>query len=64
MMLHQTAAGMHPAYCQLWIYVCAKAHYLDMVRQEKLCWEKNAAGARAGPGKGPLTAAGRCEGGY
>ena len=40
MMLHQAAARMHSAYCQMWLYVCAKAHYLDVVRQEKLRWEK------------------------
>ncbi len=34
------AAAMYFTYCQMWIYVCAKAHYLDMVRQEKLRWDK------------------------
>jgi len=34
------AAAMYFTYCQMWIYVCAKAHYLDVVRQEKLRWEK------------------------
>ncbi len=31
---------MYFTYCQVWIYVCARAHYLDVVRQEKLRWEK------------------------
>jgi cellulose synthase/poly-beta-1,6-N-acetylglucosamine synthase-like glycosyltransferase len=34
------AAAMYFTYCQAWIYVCAKAHYLDLVRQERLRWEK------------------------
>lgn len=34
------AAAMYFTYCQMWLYICAKAHYLDMVRQEKLTWEK------------------------
>ena len=34
------AAAMYFTYCQAWIYVCAKAHYLDVVRQERLRWEK------------------------
>jgi len=34
------ALAMYFTYCQLWIYVCAKAHYLDVVRQERLSWEK------------------------
>jgi len=34
------AAVMYFTYCQVWIYVCARAHYLDVVRQEKLRWEK------------------------
>jgi len=34
------AAVMYFTYCQAWVYVCAKAHYLDMVRQERLTWEK------------------------
>ena len=34
------AALMYFTYCQLWLYVCAKAHYLDVVRQERLSWEK------------------------
>lgn len=34
------AAAMYFTYCQAWIYVCAKAHYLDLVRQERLQWEK------------------------
>lgn len=33
-------AAMYFTYCQAWIYVCAKAHYLDVVRQERLRWEK------------------------
>ena len=32
--------AMYFTYCQLWLYVCAKAHYLDVVRQERLSWEK------------------------
>jgi len=32
--------AMYFTYCQLWIYICAKAHYLDVVRQERLTWEK------------------------
>ncbi len=34
------AAAMYFTYCQVWVYVCAKAHYLDVVRQERLRWEK------------------------
>ena len=34
------AAAMYFTYCQAWLYVCAKAHYLDVVRQERLRWEK------------------------
>ena len=34
------AAAMYFTYCQAWVYVCAKAHYLDVVRQERLTWEK------------------------
>jgi len=34
------AAAMYFTYCQVWVYVCARAHYLDVVRQEKLRWEK------------------------
>lgn len=34
------AAAMYFTYCQVWVYVCAKAHYLDLVRREKLYWEK------------------------
>jgi cellulose synthase/poly-beta-1,6-N-acetylglucosamine synthase-like glycosyltransferase len=34
------ALAMYFTYCQLWIYVCAKAHYLDVVRQERLTWDK------------------------
>jgi cellulose synthase/poly-beta-1,6-N-acetylglucosamine synthase-like glycosyltransferase len=34
------SAAMYFTYCQAWIYVCAKAHYLDVVRQERLRWEK------------------------
>ncbi len=34
------ATAMYFTYCQLWIYVCAKAHWLDVVRQERLSWEK------------------------
>lgn len=34
------AAAMYFTYCQVWVYVCAKAHYLDLVRQERLRWEK------------------------
>ena len=36
------AAVMYFTYCQVWIYVCARAHYLDVVRHEKLRWEKTA----------------------
>ncbi len=32
--------AMYFTYCQLWLFVCAKAHYLDVVRQERLSWEK------------------------
>jgi cellulose synthase/poly-beta-1,6-N-acetylglucosamine synthase-like glycosyltransferase len=35
-----TAAAMYFTYCQAWIYICAKAHYLDVVKQKKLVWEK------------------------
>lgn len=31
---------MYFTYCQMWVYICAKAHYLDVVRQERLRWEK------------------------
>ena len=34
------AAAMYFTYCQAWLYVCGKAHYLDVVRQERLRWEK------------------------
>ena len=34
------AAVMYFTYCQVWIYVCAKAHYLDVVKQERLRWDK------------------------
>jgi cellulose synthase/poly-beta-1,6-N-acetylglucosamine synthase-like glycosyltransferase len=34
------ATAMYFTYCQLWVYVCAKAHWLDVVRQERLSWEK------------------------
>jgi len=34
------AAAMYFTYCQVWVYVCAKAHYLDMVKQERLRWDK------------------------
>jgi len=34
------SVAMYFTYCQLWVYVCAKAHYLDVVRQERLRWEK------------------------
>ncbi len=36
------AAAMYFTYCQAWVFVCAKAHYLDMVRQERLRWDKTA----------------------
>ncbi len=32
--------AMYFTYCQLWVYICAKAHYLDVVRQERLSWDK------------------------
>jgi hypothetical protein len=32
--------AMYFTYCQMWVYVCAKAHYLDVVRQERLRWDK------------------------
>ena len=35
-----TAAAMYFTYCQAWVYICAKAHYLDVVKQRKLVWEK------------------------
>jgi len=46
------AAAMYFTYCQVWVYVCAKAHYLDVVRQEKLRWEKTVrvAGSAEPPG--------------
>ena len=34
------AAVMYFTYCQVWLYVCAKAHYLDVVKQERLRWDK------------------------
>jgi hypothetical protein len=34
------ATAMYFTYCQAWLYVCAKAHYLDVVRQERLRWDK------------------------
>ena len=34
------ACAMYFTYCQVWVYVCAKAHYLDVVKQEGLHWEK------------------------
>jgi cellulose synthase/poly-beta-1,6-N-acetylglucosamine synthase-like glycosyltransferase len=34
------AVAMYFTYCQVWVYVCAKAHYLDVVRQERLRWDK------------------------
>lgn len=34
------ALAMYFTYCQVWVYVCAKAHYLDVVRQERLRWDK------------------------
>jgi cellulose synthase/poly-beta-1,6-N-acetylglucosamine synthase-like glycosyltransferase len=34
------SVAMYFTYCQLWVYICAKAHYLDVVRQERLRWEK------------------------
>jgi len=46
------AAAMYFTYCQLWIYVCAKAHYLDVVRQEKLRWEKTLRVPEAAQGRG------------
>lgn len=46
-----TAAAMYFTYCQLWVYICAKAHYLDVVRQEDLYWEKTV--------RAPYPAAGR-----
>ncbi len=35
-----TAAAMYFTYCQMWVYVCAKAHYLDMVKHKRSVWEK------------------------
>ena len=32
--------AMYFTYCQMWVYICAKAHYLDVVRQERLHWDK------------------------
>ncbi len=32
--------AMYFTYCQLWVFICAKAHYLDVVRQERLRWDK------------------------
>jgi cellulose synthase/poly-beta-1,6-N-acetylglucosamine synthase-like glycosyltransferase len=46
------AAAMYFTYCQVWIYVCAKAHYLDMVRQERLYWEKTIRVPRPSEGTG------------
>jgi cellulose synthase/poly-beta-1,6-N-acetylglucosamine synthase-like glycosyltransferase len=40
-------AAMYFTYCQAWLYICAKAHYLDVVRQEELLWEKTARVPRA-----------------
>jgi cellulose synthase/poly-beta-1,6-N-acetylglucosamine synthase-like glycosyltransferase len=34
------AIAMYFTYCQAWLYVCGKAHYLDLVRQERLRWDK------------------------
>jgi len=34
------ATAMYFTYCQAWLFVCGKAHYLDVVRQERLRWEK------------------------
>jgi cellulose synthase/poly-beta-1,6-N-acetylglucosamine synthase-like glycosyltransferase len=36
------AAAMYFTYCQVWLYVCAKAHWLDVVKQERLQWDKTA----------------------
>jgi hypothetical protein len=36
------AAAMYFTYCQAWLYVCAKAHWLDVVKQERLQWDKTA----------------------
>ncbi len=49
------AAAMYFTYCQVWLYVCAKAHYLDMVRQERLRWEKTlrVPGSTNGPNDDP-----------
>lgn len=46
------AAAMYFTYCQVWVYVCAKAHYLDMVKQERLQWEKTTRVPRPGELKG------------
>ena len=42
-----TAAAMYFTYCQAWVYVCAKAHYLDVVKQKKLVWDKTVRSPRA-----------------
>jgi hypothetical protein len=31
---------MYFTYCQLWIYIVAKALYLDLIRREKRTWVK------------------------
>jgi cellulose synthase/poly-beta-1,6-N-acetylglucosamine synthase-like glycosyltransferase len=41
------SVAMYFSYCQVWLYVCAKAHYLDVVRQERLRWEKTVRAPRA-----------------
>jgi cellulose synthase/poly-beta-1,6-N-acetylglucosamine synthase-like glycosyltransferase len=42
-----TAAAMYFTYCQAWVYICAKAHYLDVVKQKKLVWDKTVRSPRA-----------------
>ncbi|MBE9566261.1 MAG: hypothetical protein IMF16_05900, partial [Proteobacteria bacterium] len=47
------AGAMYFTYCQVWVYVCAKAHYLDMVKQEGLRWEKTVRVPRPAEEHGP-----------
>lgn len=32
--------AMYFTYCQMWVFIAAKAHYLDVIRQERLRWDK------------------------
>lgn len=33
-------AAMYFTYCQAWLYICGRAHYLDCVKRERLWWDK------------------------